>query len=220
MFFTKRFQRAVSIIAITAFVPLIISASEKEPSKKSNAPDMFIGILAGFSDHFGKDTAPDTTTGATIKLKDRKTFNAGFGAGILLDTGFFKAGPGTIGIETKAIFSVPDFYIDFTVIPRYRMHFPLQNRSIRAIDPFIGAGMSIMFDNRTPDDIFILAPAFTLGIDLEMPVPDLFLGIGIDVNAVNVLPVYYYEETNGVKYKYERRMDNVNAMIRLSYKLF
>ncbi|HNW83806.1 MAG TPA: hypothetical protein PKG52_13040 [bacterium] len=219
MFLRKKFQRALSILTITALIPLIISASE-ESSEKSNAPDFFIGILAGFSDHFGKDTAPDTTTGATVKFKDRKTSDAGFGTGLLLDAGFFKAGPGTIGIETKVIFSVPEFYIDFTILPRYRMHFPLQNRSIRAVDPFIGAGMSIMFDNRTPDDIFILAPAFTLGLDLEMPVPDLFIGIGIDINAVNVLPVYYYEETYGVKYKYERRMDNVNTMIRLSYKLF
>jgi hypothetical protein len=180
-------------------------------------PRIIVGVTAGYSNHFGKAMV-DGVSGAS--QVSSKVTDHGASLGIFADFGLFRVGPGDLGLTTVFQVSVPHIYYDTGLWLRYRMDFATNSPQVPSVSPWVGVGATISFDERYLPQPFVMAPAVTLGCDVETNVPGLFFGVGLDIDMVDPRPVTTTGTFEGIEKSYRIRRDRITSLFRLSYRVF
>lgn len=182
---------------------------------RARGPEVRVGLQTGVGWHFGKTNDLDAVTGATRTERTGRTNQVGSATGLFVDVGALRLGPGTLGIETAFAASAPDLYVDLGWVLRYRMHFAVAAGLLRAVEAFIGAGAWMAWAGVTRGPWVQVGPA--LGLDLELGDQGLLVGVGLNGNAVNPVPVAH---TDGSGTRREDRLDSVLVLLRLGVRAF
>ncbi len=232
-------QAAIWCLVVTVSTPGLIGAEVGEPPSsgevtedeegtqsrserrdRTQAPNLIIGGSAGYAHHFGTVAQIDGVTGASTQVDDRSFADPGFGLGFFLDFGFVDAGPGNIGLTASFLASVPTVYLEVGLSLRYRMRFETRRASrLRAVEPFVGFGAWFAFREEQMSDFYlIIGPS--LGVDLELGPPGLYVGFSLDINVVDPVPVTTTETVGGYPVEIEWRLDDVVGALRIGYRFF
>ena len=182
-------------------------------------PDLRVVVQGGWAWHFGKAEV-DGVSGATKVLDDHTRQDHGVAAGLQLDLGLLALGPGDLGLSAGYVFSGPKMFHDLNLALRYRLHVDTPRAAIPGVEPFVALGAAVVWAHDSGDTPYVLAPAFTVGVDLLLPVENLFLGFECMINMINVSPVRVMEQVRGNATRVTYRLDDVFVLLRLGYKLF
>ncbi|MCU0665042.1 MAG: hypothetical protein MUC50_22305 [Myxococcota bacterium] len=209
---------------VLAFALLAVScaptaAQRGETPLARRAPDLSVGALLGYANHFGKTSEVDGTTSATVQLPERDIADSGAAAGLRLDAGLLPLGRGDLGLSLDVLGSFPQVYFDFVLTPRYRLNLETGSAAVSSVEPWLGLPLTFTVPQEADDFFFSLGGA--LGCDLGLAQTPWRIGLVLHVNAINPKPIRYTVIADaGQVHEMESRLDNVLVLLSASYVFF
>ena len=212
--------RALLLLVGLLLVPLsgVIFATDGE-TDEDQSPNLIIGIVTGLNYHSGRALEVDAQSGASKELDESVYSDSGMATGGFVDFSLVDIGPGNFGLLGSFYYSFPDIYYDIGLVPRYRMIFALPSATAPTIEPWIGPGAWLTFKDKIDKNYYVLFGA-SLGCDLQLFTPGIYLGLGADAELANPVPVYEDVIVAGEKHTLERRINNFTGLLRVSYRFF
>ena len=177
---------------------------------RRRTPNLILGGGAGFANHWGKSYQVDTVTGASTSVNSYS--KRGMAMNAFADLAAVDVGRGDLGVTAGFTLTLPSAFMNFALVPRYRLHFPLKGTTLRSVEPWMGLGVAFAFREKIDKDFYLWLP-LSAGCDLALGSDGLYAGVAIDINQINPKGV---NRTS----TYEDHMDNLVVLVRLSYRVF
>ena len=141
-YWSRLVMRVGLAVALVNFIASYLSA--QSPGDEE-VVELRVGISLGYSHHISKTYDVDAVSGATRSVNGTDFSKPSGAAGIFLDAGFWKFGPGVVGGMLVAQMSAPDVFYAVSLYPRYRLSFDIDGRWASSVAPWIGGGLTMQW---------------------------------------------------------------------------
>ena len=84
-----------------------------------------------------------------------------------------------VGLGAEAGFTIPGPFYSATLMPRYRLEFPYGGQKVRAISPWLGLGVGMVFPEVPKSKQFLMV-ALSAGLDFAVVTRDTFVGLQLE----------------------------------------
>lgn len=177
---------------------------------QDRAPNLIFGGGVGYANHFGRTVSVDAVTGASAPANKFRKHGVALSA--FADASAIQLGRGNLGVSAAFTMALPKTFMNVALVPRYRLRFPLAGATVRSIEPWVGLGVAVAFQEYLDKDFYLWLP-LNAGCDFQLGASGLYGGIGVDVNMVNPKGVDHGSAG-------EDHLNNVVVLLRLAYRVF
>jgi hypothetical protein len=210
---------AGAVFLLLAAVALPASTIGGEPR---DVPSGLVGAAGGLAFHSGRTVVVDATSGASTRNDEDVFLEPAFAGGPLVDLGFAPAGrrlQGTFGLRLQFDASAPGPFFAAASLLRYRRELTVDRGALTAVAPWGGIGVALQWAGR-PDGSPFLSFPLSLGCDLELIAPGLFVGLQLDVSMMNPLGPAWSEHDGSGSRQYESHYNGGAAKLAVTYRFY